>query len=167
MKGKNSDRALVHLDASIYFYLKWGGKWAIAGCKAICTGLAYHLYVPGIPPTTGIRHDLLFWFSSHTLTIDQTQKLYILQNCLKYLVGPIHSVYAISKNSEEEKCVFLKFYFWKAGPQASDRRTIKGRTVFKIKVVFAAAADQAISNKTSAVEKWLDKIKQWTPIVVQ
>ena len=105
--------------------------------------------------------------SAATLTIDQTQKLYILQNCLKYLVGPIHSIYVSSKNSEEEKCVFLKFYFWKAGPQASDRRTIKGRTVFKIKVVFAAAADQAISNKTSAVEKWLDKIKQWTPIVVQ
>ena len=135
-------------------------------------GLQGYMYWAGIPPicsghTTGIRPDLLLWFSSHTLTIDQTQKLYILQNCLKYLVGPIHCVYAISKNSEEEKCAFLKFYFWKAGPQASDRRTIKGRTVFKIKVVFAAAADQAISNKTSAVEKWLDKIKQWTPIVVQ
>ena len=147
MKGKNSDRALVHLDASIYFYLKWAGKWAIAGCKAI-VGTPWH--------TTSITSVLLFWFMNLTLTIDHLKKMEIIQNQL-----------TCRDNMLFPKNVFLKFFFWKASPQASDRRTIKGWTVFKIKVVFAAAVHQAISNKTSAVEKWLDKIKQWTPIVVQ
>lgn len=150
MKGKNSDRALVHLDASIYFYLKWGGKWAIAGCKAVL--LAFHHQYQTWPALLFQQPHIDNWPS---------------WKLCKIACSNLQGWYVISKNSETEKCAFLELYFWKAGPQASDRRTIKGWTVFKIKVVFAATADQAISNKTSAVEKWLDKIKQWTPIVVQ
>ena len=149
MKGKNSDRALVHLDASIYFYLKWGWKWAIAGCKAT-------LGVHGIPPS--VRHGLVFQFMCLTYTIDQYRKGCKCKIARIYLWDQPEAV----KRNQCESC---KLSFWEPGPP-SDRRTIKGRTVFEIKVVFAVRT-QAISNKTSAVEKWLDKIKQWTLIVVQ
>ena len=42
MKGKNSDRALVHLDASIYFYLKWGGSGPLRVARLHWASMAYH-----------------------------------------------------------------------------------------------------------------------------
>ena len=74
MKGKNSDRALVHLDGSIYFYLKWGWKWAIAGCKA-------ELGTPGIPPVSDMTCS-----SDSQATHNQSnkpKKLEIMQTLLK------------------------------------------------------------------------------------